>query len=90
MKNLKIGDKVKVKSGVMCPDTEELDIGGWQGKIAEILKDDDNKTLVCIEWDIKTMENMPSNFIDQGEEEGLCNDLMCLYIEEVELIDNYE
>ena len=36
---LKIGDSVKVKEGVPCPDLEGLCIGGWQGRISEISED---------------------------------------------------
>jgi len=33
MKSMKIGDSVKVKKGVLEPDTEKFEIGGWQGRI---------------------------------------------------------
>lgn len=85
MKNsLKIGDLVKVKEGTMCPDLEDLYIGEWQGRISEIIEDEDSNMLVCIEWDGITLKNMPSYFIDQSEEEGLDYTTMCLGVEEVE------
>lgn len=89
MSDLKVGDEVKVKEGVMCPDFEDLDIGGWQGEIIEILNDEDNvdDVLVCIKWNNKTLGNMPRRFIDQGEEEGLDNDVMYLNIEDVEPVN---
>jgi len=82
---LKIGDIVKVKDGILAPDFKDLDIGGWKGKITEISVDDEENILVCIRWDDTTAENMPENFIEQGEEEGLDNDLMYLFYEDVEL-----
>jgi len=86
--NLNVGDKIKVRTGIMCPDLEGLSIEGWQGEITEISKDDKNNPLICIEWDDTTLENMPSYFIEQGEEEGLDNNLMYLYIEDVEQVND--
>ena len=82
---LKIGDIVKVREGIMCPDFKDFDIGGWQGEVIEISTDDDNVTIGIL-WDLTTSQNMPGSFIQQGEEEGLDNDLMYLFFEEVELI----
>ena len=84
--NLQIGDIVKVKEGVMCPDYKDLVISGWQGTVTEISEDDKDNILICIEWDITTLQNMLNGFIEQGEEDGLDNDLMYLSFEEVELI----
>lgn len=85
-KDIEVGNKVKVNEGTMCPDYEGLDIGGWQGLVTEIDKDDENKTLVLIQWDNTTLENMPDYFIDQSEEEGLECKLMYLYPEEVTML----
>ena len=87
MTNLKVGDSVKVRAGVICPDSEGIDIGGWQGEITDMSKDDNGNPLICIEWDDITLENMPSYFTDQGEEEGLDNNLMYLYIDDVDLVE---
>lgn len=84
---LKIGDSVKVKEGTLCPDIEDLRIGGWQGRVSEIGEDDDGKDLICIQWDSITLKNMPANFIDQSEEEGLEHARMYLWPEEVELAE---
>ena len=32
----KIGDSVKVKARVMCPDDDSVCVAGWQGRIFEI------------------------------------------------------
>ena len=56
--NLKIGGSVKVKEGSMCPDSEDLCIGGWQGRISEIGEDDDANDLICIRWDSITLKNI--------------------------------
>jgi hypothetical protein len=85
--NLKIGDIVKVKEDVVCPDCKDLIISGWKGEVTEIANDDDDNILVCIYWDLTTAQNMPDNFVIQGEEEGLDNDLMYLSFDDVELIN---
>lgn len=84
--NLKIGDIVNVKEGVMCPDYKDLIISGWKGTVTEITQDDECNVLICICWDLTTAQNMPDDFVEQGEEDGLDNDLMYLPFEAVELI----
>ena len=59
---LKIDDSVKVKNGILCPDMEDLCIGGWQGRISEIAEDDDDNTIVRIEWDSITLKNIPDYY----------------------------
>lgn len=77
--DIQVGDFVKVKNEIMCPDMEGLCIGGWKGKVIEI-----TEGLVCIEWDDITIENMPNYFIEQSDDEGLEYRLMYLYMNEVE------
>ena len=83
--DMKIDDSVKVKNGILCPDQEDLSIGGWQGRISEITEDDDGNMIVRIEWDAITLENMPYYYIDQCDEEDLDYSAMYLGTEEVEL-----
>ena len=85
MNDLKIDDSVKVKSGILCPDRENLCIGGWQGRISEISEAYDGSALVCIEWDSITLKNIPDYYIDQCEEEDLDFSAMYLEPDEVEL-----
>jgi hypothetical protein len=85
--NLKIGDSVKVKEGLMCPDSEDLCIGGWQGTILEIGEDDSGNDLICIRWDSITLKNMPRYFIDRSEEERFEYARMYLWPEDVELAE---
>jgi len=83
--DLKIDDSVKVKNGILCPDLKELCIGGWQGRISEIAEDDDDNTIVRIEWDSITLKYMPDYYIDQSIEDGLDYSAMYLFPDEVEL-----
>ncbi len=82
--NFKTGESVKVKEGIMCPDLEGLCIGGWQGRISEIVEDKNGNTNVCIYWDSVTLRGMPDYFIEQSEDVGLNYTKMFLGIDEVE------
>lgn len=63
--NFQINDSVVVKAGVKDPDTG-MDIGGWQGRIAEIEEDN----LLYINWDSLTLKNIPDSHITDCELEG--------------------
>ncbi len=77
----KVGDSVVVKPGVVDPDLG-IEIGGWEGKIAEEPGQDD---LVLISWDSVTLRNTPDFVIEQCEEQGLDWTKMYLDTQEVEL-----
>ena len=62
-----IGQSVRVLDGTTCPDAEQFDIGGWQGRIFEI--EDDG--LVGIAWDSVTLTEMSQEFVLQSIEEDL-------------------
>jgi Calcium binding len=79
--NLKIGDSVIVKPSVQDPDLG-INLGGWQGRISEISEDD---TIICIDWDSLTLQNIPDSVIAQCEEEGLEWGQMYLDATEVKL-----
>lgn len=65
----RIGDCVRVKAGIKDPDFG-VDIGGWQGRIANIDTNGD-EILVSIQWDSITLKKMPIAMIEQCEEQGL-------------------
>jgi len=70
--SLKIGDNVIVKAGIKEPDSENLEIGGWQGRVIEIDRESDNvNTMITIEWDSLTLLQMPAEFIHESEADGL-------------------
>jgi len=64
-----IGDSVKVKEDIMCPDDDSVCMGGWQGRIFEIEEGDDNT--IGIRWDSITLKQLPHEYIKQSEEEGM-------------------
>jgi len=76
---LKVGDSVKVKKGILCPDEDTLCIGGWQGRIFEI--EDDT---AGIRWDSITLQQMPHAYIKKSEKEGLGWTEMYLGTDEIE------
>lgn len=81
-----IGDSVKVKPGILDPDTEAFSIEGWQGRIIGISPgQEDGMTLIDIKWDSMTLQNMPKQSIETCEEEGLDWTQMGLYSEDLEL-----
>ena len=75
-----IGDSVKVKEGIMCPDDDSVCIGGWQGRIFEIEEGDD---IVGIRWDSITLKQLPREYIKQSETEGLGWTEMYLSVDEL-------
>jgi len=85
--SLEIGDSVKVREGVMCPDMEDLCIEGWQGKVSEVGGDKYGNALIGIRWDSITLKNLPDDFIEQSEEEGLDCTRMYLWQEDVKPVE---
>lgn len=83
--NLKIGGNVFVRQGVKEPSLDQLDISGWQGRVVGIdTKSDKVNILITIEWDSLTLKQMPSNYIEQSERDGLDWQKMTLYESELE------
>ncbi len=74
----KIGDSVKVKKNIMCPDYESLGIGGWQGRIFEI------EDVIGIRWDSITLKQLPLEYLRHSEQEGLDWSEMYLGADEIE------
>jgi len=83
---MKIGDSVKVKAGVLEPDTEKFEIGGWQGRVVEIdTLSTDEGTLLNIQWDGITLQQIPPDYIIQSEIEALGWDMMVLFESDIEV-----
>lgn len=89
--SLKIGQSVKVKKGILCPDDPEFDLSEWQGRIFEINEDENGETFIGITWDSRTLKEMPELFIEKSEADGL--NWLSMYlsssdVEEVEARDS--
>ena len=85
--NLEIGDSVIVKEGIKEPDTEGFELGGWQGRIKEIDTDskDENLSLITIEWDSLALAQLPKEYIQESEIEGLDWKAMTLYKSDLDI-----
>ena len=76
---LNIGDAVIVRQGIKEPDLEEIEIGGWQGRVVGIdVKSDNDNILITIEWDSLTLKQIPSYYIEQSERDGYDGQTMIL------------
>ena len=83
--NFELGDCVIVKQGTKEPDSEEFEIGGWQGHIVEIdTKSDNDNILITIELDSLTLKIIPSHYIEQLERDGYDWQNMILYDSDLE------
>lgn len=82
---LEIGNSVVVKKGVLDPDSEKFLLEGWQGRILEIDKESNPEhSLVTIESDTETLRQMPNEYIEESETEGLEWRSIVLYISDIE------
>lgn len=79
-----VGDSVVVKPGVNSPEYGG-DISGWQGRITELLTDQEDVPTVMIAWDSQTLRKIPESFIKECEREGLGWESMGVFAHEVEL-----
>ena len=78
----KIGQTVKVKNGVLCPDDSEFDLSGWTGRIIDLVEDEE--PTIGIEFDSITLKSMPEKFIKKSEQEGLDWSMIYLDVNDVE------
>ncbi len=88
MKNnleLKIGDSVVIKKGVLDPDSGQL-IDGWQGRIQGFEKTEEGETHILIALDSITLKNIAMSYFEESEEKGLDWRTYYLEPEDVELV----
>ncbi len=82
---MKIGDSVRVKSGIMDPEFEKYDMAGWQGRIAAI--DTTEKEFIEIAWDSITLGMIPAEYIERSIDDYWDFSSIWLNNNEVELIE---
>lgn len=80
--SFRVGDCVKVRTGVKDPDFE-MDISGWQGRIT-VIDEFEDETIAAIQWDSVTLKNMPPSLIEQCDEEGFDWSEISLSVEDIE------
>lgn len=65
------------------PDSD-VDIGGWQGRVLEIGRDERGQPLLLVAWDSYTLNNMPHSYLEQSEIEGLDWQRFYLRVDDIE------
>ncbi|MCP4115814.1 MAG: hypothetical protein GY737_10490, partial [Desulfobacteraceae bacterium] len=83
---LKLGQGVKVRKGVLCPDDLEFDISGWRGRIIDVSEDENGEMTIGIAWDSLTLKGMPERYIEKSETDGLDWTIIYLSPSDVELV----
>jgi hypothetical protein len=79
----RVGDKVRVKSGVIDPDFSDIPLGGWSGTVKEVEQADDEITY-DIKWNKKTLGGMHPIYRKRCERDGLELQSMWLGEEDIE------
>jgi len=84
---IKIGDNIKVKNGINDIENEKISLGGWTGRVLEIIENYDNEQigLIYVAWDSLTLKQLPENFIIESEINGQEWAEYNIYISDVEL-----
>jgi hypothetical protein len=80
MTQFKVGDSVRVKSGVNDPDFQ-VAIGGWQGRILTLAPEEN---LADVTWDSLTLAQMPKELLDLCFREGYAIEGITLTLDELE------
>ena len=78
-----VGDKVKVKKGVIDPDFN-FEIGGWTGEMKESFFIENSRWHCRIIWDEKTLRKMGKKFINKCDRLNLDHTEMNLENTELE------
>jgi len=80
----KLGEKVRIKSGVSDPDFPDVPLGGWSGTITEIIERKGQVNCV-FELDKRTLAGIHPIYTQRCEIDGLDYKFMGLGQEEIEL-----
>ena len=68
--HFQVGDKVRVKPGVIDPDFPDMPLGGWTGTITEIIEHEDQINCV-FELDERTLASIHPIYEQRCEIDGL-------------------
>jgi len=78
-----VGNKVRVKYGVIVPDFPDIPLGGWTGTVTEVEQTDDQITYE-IKWNKRTLNGMHPVYLKRCERDGLEMESMRLGEEDIE------
>jgi hypothetical protein len=82
----KVGDKVRVKSGVSDPDFPDMPLGGWTGTVTEIIEHEGQINCV-FKLDNRTLASIHPIYRKRCERDGLDFERMGLGEEDLEIDD---
>jgi len=78
-----VGTTVRVKEGVVVPEYPEFSCAGWTGSVVELSGKKKNPKYI-IEWDEKTLGEIPDEYREKCEEAGMYFRMACLMGNELE------
>src|SRR5271165_4134611 len=81
--HFRVGDTVRVKSGVIDPDFSDIPLGGWSGTVKEVEQADDEITY-DIKWNKRTLDGMHPIYRKRCERDDLELQSMWLGEEDIE------
>jgi hypothetical protein len=79
----RVGEKVRVKLGVIDPDFSDIPLGGWSGTVKEV-EQAENDITYDIKWDKKTLNGMHPIYRKRCERDDLELQSMWLGEEDIE------
>lgn len=82
LQRFRVGEAVVVKPGTPDPEFPDLPIGGWAGKVTEVIVG--KQTIYGVKWDSQTLQAMPAIYRRRCERDGLDCDAMYLGDDELE------
>ncbi len=77
-----VDDKVRVRSGVSDPDYDDLTMGGWAGKIAEV--QNGSALTFLVRWSKQTLKGQSSVYRKRCERDGFDSNEMWLVEDDLE------
>lgn len=78
-----VGTKVRVKSGITLPDLPDIPLGNWAGTISEVFADE-TPPAYEIQWNQRTLDDMPSIYRKRCERDGFEWDTVWLSEDDLE------
>ncbi len=78
-----VGNRVRVKYGVIVPDFPDIPLGGWTGTVTEVEQTDDQITYE-IKWNKRTLNGMHPVYRKRCERDGFEMESMWLGEEDLE------
>lgn len=79
------GKSIRVREGVTMPEFSTISISGWTGTIVEAGAGDAPQLIV--EWDAATMSQMPQEYQQHCEAQGLYSGMACLPFGDVDVLN---